>query len=259
MSEGASSGVLERQPHGLARPLDVGVDHVLAVGGHAEAAQLGQDLGAARLGMCLQFQHQDAGAFAQHRAVALLGEREAAFGRQHVHGLPGPHGAVVDDALGGADDGDVDQAVADVVAPDADGVRRRRAGAAGGERRALDAVLDADMGRRRGADDAQQRQRMGGALVVDEEIAVGGLQRTQAAGARADDAGRAIGVLERHLEARLLDGLVGRRGREPGVAVGVQDDLVALEVLEPRLGVEVLDLGGDQDLEVVEVEAVERR
>ena len=65
----------------------------------------------------------------------------------------------------------------------------------------------------------------------------------------------AIGILERHLEARLLDGLVGGRCREPGVAVGVQDDLVALEVLQADLGIEVLDLGRDQDLEVFEWKA----
>ena len=38
----------------------------------------------------------------------------------------------------------------------------------------------------------------------------------------------------------------------------MQDDLVALEVLEAHLGVEVPDLGRDQDLEVVQVEPVER-
>ena len=187
------------------------------------------------LACSIDFQHQDARALAQHRAVALLGEREAALRREHVHGLPGPHDAVVDDALGGADDGDVGQAVADVVAADADGVRRRGAGAAGGERRPLDAELDADMRRRRGADEAQQRQRMGGALLVDEQVAVARFPWSCRPPApeptmQAD----AIGVLERHLEARLLDGLVGRRRGKPGVAVGVQDDLVALEVLEAR-------------------------
>src|SRR5581483_11940692 len=92
---------------------------------------------------------------------------------------------------------------------------------------------------------------------VDEEVAVARLHRVEAAGAGADDAGHPVAVLERHLEARLLDGLVGCRRREPRVAVGMQDDLVALEVLEARLGVEVLDLRADQDLQVADVETLE--
>ena len=132
------------------------------------------------------------------------------------------------------------------------------AGAAGGERRALDAELDAHVRRGRRADEAQQGERVGGLLLVDEQVAVARLHRLQAAGARADDAGHAIAILERRLEARLLDGLVGRRRREPGVPVGVQDDLVALEVLQADLGVEVPDLGADQDLQVGQVEPVER-
>ncbi len=128
---------------------------------------------------------------------------------------------------------------------------------AGGERRALDAELDADVGGGRRADDAQQRQRVRGALVLDEQVAIGLLEGDEAAGARADDAGRAVGIGERHLEARLLHRLVGGGGGEPRVAVGVHDDLVALEVLQPRLGIEVLDLGGDQDLQILERKAAE--
>ena len=35
-------------------------------------------------------------------------------------------------------------------------------------------------------------------------------------------------------------------------------ELVALEVLQPHLGIEVLDLCGDEDLEILEREAAER-
>ena len=194
---------------------------------------------------------------AEHGAVALLGKREAALGREHVHRLPGLHGAVADDALRCPDDGHVDKPMADVVAADADGVRGRRAGAAGGERRPLDPVFDADVGRSRGADDAQQRQRMRGALVADEEIAIGRLHGHQTARARSNDAGRAVGLVEGHLEARLPHGFVGRGRGKPRIAVGIQDDLVALEVLELGLVVEILDLGRDQDLEVFEGKAAE--
>ena len=55
--------------------------------------------------------HQDAGPFGQHRAIALLGEREAAFGRQHVQRLPGLHRAVVDDRLRGPGYRDVNDTV----------------------------------------------------------------------------------------------------------------------------------------------------
>ncbi len=37
----------------------------------------------------------------------------------------------------------------------------------------------------------------------------------------------------------------------------MEDDLVALEMLEARLGIKVADLSGDQDLEVLDVEAPE--
>ena len=62
---------------------------------------------------------------------------------------------------------------------------------------------------------------MRGALVLDEQVAIGFLEGDEAAGARADDAGRAVGIVEGNLEARLLDGLLGGGGGEPGIAVGV--------------------------------------
>src|SRR5262245_61837811 len=213
-------------------------------------------LGPASLGVGHRLEPQHARALGQHGAVALLGKREAALGREHVHGLPGAHHAIVDDALGGADDGNVGEPVADVVLADADGVGGRRAGAAGGKCRALDAELDDDMGGGRRDDEGQQGERRGGAVHVYEDIPVAQLNGLHPAGAGADYAGDAVGVLERHLDARLLDGLVGGGRGKPRVAVSVQDDLVAREVLEPRLGVEVPDLGADQDLQVPQIEAV---
>jgi hypothetical protein len=89
-------------------------------------------------------------------------------------------------------------------------------------------------------------------LVVDEQVAIGGLVGGEAAGARADDAGGAIRIGQRPFQAGQLLGLAGGGGGEPRVAVGERDQLVALEALEPRLRIEVLDLGRDEDLEVVE-------
>jgi len=88
-------------------------------------------------------------------------------------------------------------------------VRSGGAGTAGGERRSLDAELDAHMGRSRGADEAQQRQRVGGALLVDEQVAIAGFHRLQAASARSDDAGHAIAIGEGDFQACLFDGLHG--------------------------------------------------
>src|SRR5262249_18693709 len=55
----------------------------------------------------------------------------------------------------------------------------------------------------------------------------------------------------------LLEGLIGGCCGKPGVAVGVQDDLVALKMLQASLGIEVSDLGADQDLEIPHVETIE--
>ena len=51
---------------------------------YAVAGDFGQDLGAAGFGVFVGFEDQNACAFSQNRAVALLGEGEAAFGREDV-------------------------------------------------------------------------------------------------------------------------------------------------------------------------------
>ena len=160
-------------------------------------------------------EHQDAGAFAEYRAVALLCEREAAFRRQHVQRLPGFHRSVRNDGLGSAGNRDIDNAVADIITRNADGVGRCRTRRTGRERRTFDAELDADVSRRRRADDAQQRQRVRGALLEDEEIAVGRFKCDETAGSGTDDAGRPIRVLERHLEAGHANRFVGCSGCKP--------------------------------------------
>ena len=70
-------------------------------------------------------------------------------------------------------------------------MRRRGAGAHRAEARPLDAVFDADMGGGGRGDGAQQRQRMGGLLLVDEEVFIAFLERGEPADARADDRGGA--------------------------------------------------------------------
>ena len=157
--------------------------------------------------------------------------------------------AVVDGGLRGAGDADVDQALADEAMHQADGVGGGGAGAHRAEGRALDAVVDADMGRRRAADELEQHQGVVAAPVLGEELIVGPLDGVQAAGARADDAGRAIGVGERNLELGLRERLRRGRAGKMRVAVGQQQQ----PVLEPRLGVEILDLAGDLDVEIAHI------
>src|SRR5262249_4682804 len=88
--------VLQGLAHGLFGTFDIRVDHVLGIGGHAEALEFGEYVGAARLGMLELFQDEDAGAFAKYRSVALFAEWEAAVRRQDANCLPGFHGAVID-------------------------------------------------------------------------------------------------------------------------------------------------------------------
>ena len=133
-------------------------------------------------------------------------------------------------------------------------MRRRRAGAHHAEGRTLDGIFDADMGRSRAADGLQQRQRMGRALILLEQHLVGEFERGEAADARADDAGRAIGrvVLERDFELRHGDGFLRRAAGILREFVGEQQGLA----LQPLLRIEVRHFAGDGDVEILGGEAL---
>ena len=126
----------------------------------------------------------------------------------------------------------------------------RGARTASAERRTLDAPLDADVRGGGRADVAHERQRVGRRLLELEDVAIGDFEVGDAGLGRPDDAGRPVCVRERVGEPRLPERLVGGGGREQGVAVGEQDELVALEVAQPALVVEVRDLRGDADAEI---------
>jgi hypothetical protein len=168
--------ILEREPHGLAGAVDVGVDHVGAVRRQSRAAELGENVGAARLGVVHRFEHEYASSLGQHGAVAFPGKWENAVGRQEVRRLPRPHRAVGVGSLRGADDGHVDEPVADEIEALLDGMRARRAGAADPERRPLDAALDADMRGGGRADEAHERQWVAGRLLELEDMPIGDLE-----------------------------------------------------------------------------------
>ena len=208
--------------------------------------------------MALRFQHQHASALCQHSPVALPGEGEAALRREQVHCLTGQHDTVCDHAVGGADDGHIDQPVADVVAADADGMRRACAGAAGGKRRALDPILDTNVCCCRRANDARKQHGMYGALAIEKSIAACDFATDLSAGGRPNDASRAIGVLKGHLEPRLYDRFIGGGGRQPTIALRMHDALVALPVLEAPRVIEIPNLGRDPNFEVVELHTFDR-
>ena len=69
----------------------VGLGDVAAVGAGAVAEHFAVDVRAAGLGMFEFFEHQHAGAFAEHEAVAVAIERAAGLGRLVVPLGEGPH------------------------------------------------------------------------------------------------------------------------------------------------------------------------
>ena len=98
---------------------------------------------------------------------------------------------------------------------------------------------------------------MGSTLVFDEQVVIGGFEGNETGPARADNARNPIRVLKGNPQACHIHGFVRGSRCEPGVAVGVQNDLVAREMLEACLGVKVLDLRGNQDLEVLNVKTLD--
>ncbi len=91
---GRDAGDFERVLHGAAAAFAFGghAGHVEGVGGHAVADDFGEDLCAAGLGELQLFEDEDAGAFADHEAVAILVEGAAGVGGVFVAGGEGLHG-----------------------------------------------------------------------------------------------------------------------------------------------------------------------
>ena len=62
------AGIGEASLHGRHRALDGRGDDVGGIAGHADAGKLGENGRAARNGMVVGLEHDDAGAFAEHQA-----------------------------------------------------------------------------------------------------------------------------------------------------------------------------------------------
>ena len=172
LAVGARAGAVER------------IRHLAAAFDHAE------DLGAARLGVVEAFEHQRAGAFRHHEAVAVLGERLGRCLRRIVRGRQRRQQREADQRLR------IDRA----VGADA----QRGLGFAAPDR--LDAELD--RGRARGAGGRQRDRRALGAE------AVGQMLGDRAASGSAREAARNFGPTRRAQEIVVVDGVVaaGRGG-----------------------------------------------
>src|SRR5262245_18552208 len=111
------------------------------------------------------------------------------------------------------------------------------------------------MGGSGAADRLEQGQRMGGAFILLEQHFVGKFERGQTADAGADDAGRAVAlvVFARELELRLGDSFLRRAAGILRIFVGEHERLC----LQPLLRIEIGNLTGDGDVEVLGGEALD--
>ena len=66
------SGIAQGAEHRAARAVHVGGGHVAGIGAHAEARQLGVNLGATGFGVFVLFEHHHAATLAQHKTIAVL-------------------------------------------------------------------------------------------------------------------------------------------------------------------------------------------
>ena len=214
---------------------------VLGVGAHAEADDLGQDGGAARLRRLQRLEHDHRGALAEHHAAAVLRERAADIRRHHPHRLPRPDGPDGDAGLRAAGDRATDHAGPHHVEREADGMGRRCAGAGDREGRTAQPAIHRDLAGGRIRHQLRDRERMNPrhVLLVDapELIVVRGLP----AGAGADDRCGTLRQAVREIETGLHDRFAGRNDRKLRYAVQ-HGELTFVEMLRR---IEILNFRGD--------------
>ena len=130
------AGVVERQADGAlgAFAVDAGRDDVVGVRAGAVAGELGEDAGAAALGVLQRLEDEDAGALGADEAVAVGVEGTAGLrrvvgaGREGAHDVEAGEAQLADAGLAAAGDHDVGAAEADDVERRrrSPGCRRRR-------------------------------------------------------------------------------------------------------------------------------------
>ena len=184
------------------------------VGAHAVADNLGEDVGAARLGELELFEDEDAGPLADDEAVAVLVEGPAGVrgvvvaGGERLHGSEAADAHGGDRGLGAAGDHDVGVAALDDAEGVADGVRGGGAGRRRGLVRSLGAVANGDVPGGKVDDGGGDEERRDLARPAVHQVGVLALDDVEPADAGADVHTDVVGDLRRDLKAGVLHGLV---------------------------------------------------
>jgi hypothetical protein len=259
---GGHARVLQRVQHRAASTIAVFRRRrdVMGVGRHAVAGKFAIDPRAARLGVLVLLERHDAGALAQHEAVAVAVPGPARRGRIVVAGRQRARSAEAADAeradgrFGATRQHHVGIAVLDQPRGLADAVVRGRAGSDRREVRTLVAVVDRHQAGDHVDDRARHEERADFAQAAAEIRACRVLDHRQPADAGADAHANAFLVAGVVLEARVAHRF---HGRDQAV---VDEGVVAAGLLRVQVlaDVEVLDLARDARRERRCVEAGDR-
>ena len=253
---GIAQGVAHHEHHAAAA--GVGRGDVVGIRRHAAADELGVHFCAPRLGVLVFFEHQRAGPFAEHEAVAVLVVGPRGRGRVVValaHGLESveaAHARFGDGCLGAARNHGIGQAEADVVEGRDDGIVRRGAGRSRYEIWPAKAVFDADVARRGVGNHARNEEgRVARGAVAPLKLKAFFLQRLQAADAGAPNHAHPVLIDPALEQARIGDGLVGGHHRE----LREQVHLAVLLAVEKVVGLVAFHFAGKSGFEPGRVES----
>ncbi|MCU1249468.1 MAG: uncharacterized protein JWQ49_2497 [Edaphobacter sp.] len=212
---GGDAGDFESVLHGAVAAFALGghAGHVEGVGGEAVADDFGEDLCSAGFGELELFEDENACAFADDEAVAILVPGAAGVGGVVVARGEGAHGGEAcysersDGGLGATGDHGVGVAALDEAEGVSDGVGGGGAGGCGGLVGAARAVFDGDVAGGEvddGTGDEEGRDLAGAAV---EQIDVLAFDDVEAADAGADVDADAIAIFVGDLEAGVCHGL----------------------------------------------------
>ena len=228
---------------------------MMCVAGIAVAHDLGVDLRAARLGVLVLLEHEDAGAFAHDKARSARvkgqgGLQRVGFQRKRHAGGKARNGQGIDGGLRAARDDRVGIAVGDGAIGLARRVGGGGAGGDSGQARALRVIFDGDGARRHVGDHHrdEQRRNAGRAALVQAVVLLD--EGVHAADAAAHIHAEALGI-DRAQNAAVLHGLLG--GSHGILRKEVHAALGGHVHAEIR-SVKILDLGRDLDLEIRGIE-----
>ena len=186
---------------------------VVGIRAHAEADDFRIDLGTARLGVFVLFEHHHAGTLAQHEAVAVAVPGTRGGGRIVVaRGQRTCRGETAqaqrrDGRLGAAGDHHVGIAVLDQARCRADAVQAGGAGGDDGQVRAAQAELDRQVARDHVDDRGRHEERRDAARAAAVVFFLGRFDHRQTADARTHHDADTIGILLGDFERRILQRL----------------------------------------------------